>query len=122
MTDHKKPKNTYKECYVGKGKQNNFTHRLYLVGWIDLLGYGSMLRECNFDSTSTLAIDAANRLKIFNRTLFSNASPKFPIMQINDGAISWRELSLRTSSVTFDYLKRAINLFDSDLPRIILPT
>lgn len=100
-------------CYIGKGKQNHFSHRVYMVGWIDLLGYGSMLRECNFDSTSPLAKEAAKRLRIFNNCLSDKSEKFLPILQINDGAITWRELSFRTISVTFDYLKRVISLFET---------
>ena len=100
-------------CYIAKGKQNHFSHRVYLVGWIDLLGYGSMLRECNFDSTSPLAKEAAKRLRIFNNCLSDKSEKFLPILQINDGAITWRELSFRTISVTYDYLKRVISLFET---------
>jgi hypothetical protein len=100
-------------CYIAKGKQNHFKHVIYLVGWIDLLGYGSMLRDCKFDSSSGLAKDAVNRLEIFNNTLKSESHRQLPVLQINDGAVLWRELSFRTKSVTIDFLKRSIHLFES---------
>lgn len=40
---------------VGIGKQNHFRSSVFAVAWIDLLGYGSMLRECGFDPTSSQA-------------------------------------------------------------------
>ena len=40
---------------VGIGKQNHFRSAPYIVAWVDLLGYGSMLKECGFDPTSKSA-------------------------------------------------------------------
>ena len=99
-------------CYIAKGKQNHFKYSVYMVGWIDLLGYGSMLRECEFDPSAESAKSAINRLELFHSTLYAESDRLMPIMQINDGAVVWRELSLRTPSVTFDFLKRAIHLFE----------
>ena len=99
-------------CYIAKGRQNHFRHSVYLVGWIDLLGYGSMLRDCGFDPSAENAKSAINRLELFHSTLYEESDRLMPIMQINDGAVMWRELSLRTHSVTFDFLKRAIHLFE----------
>ncbi len=40
------------ENRVGIGKQNHFKSVPYIVAWIDLLGYDSMLKNCCFDPTS----------------------------------------------------------------------
>ena len=96
---------------VGIGKQNHFKNTPYIVAWIDLLGYGSMLKECGFDPTSKNAEEAVNRLKQFNSISLKHASLYFPILQINDGIAAWRELSLRTKSVAQDFLARSIEFF-----------
>lgn len=108
----KKNSGNIQGSYIAKGKQKHFKYSVYLVGWIDLLGYGSMLRECEFDPSAESAKSAINRLELFHSTLHEEADRLMPIMQINDGAVLWRELSLRTPSVTFDFLKRAIHLFE----------
>lgn len=110
---YKRNKNRTKvNCYIGKGKQKHFRHSVYLVGWIDLLGYGSMLRDCSFDPSSEAAKQAVNRLEVFHSVLCEESNRFMPVMQINDGAVVWRALSLRTASVTFDFLKRCIHLFE----------
>lgn len=98
--------------YIRKGKQNSFQYSVYLVGWIDLLGYGAMLRTCEFDPSAKSARSAIDRLEIFHNILAEEADRYMPVLQINDGAVVWRELSFRTPSVTFDFLKRVIQLYE----------
>jgi hypothetical protein len=80
------------------------------VAWMDLLGYGSMLREAKFDPTDSRAHIAVRRLNLFHETVASEAGRYLKVMSINDGAVSWRDLSLRGRSVTFDFMSRAIEL------------
>lgn len=96
---------------MGKGKQNHFKNTPYIVTWIDLLGYGSMLAECAYDPTSKQAEQAVKRLEEFNHVSLVYANPRFPILQMNDGIAAWRELSFRDKSVTQDFLRRSIEFF-----------
>ena len=96
---------------VGIGKQNHFRSSVFAVAWIDLLGYGSMLRECGFDPTSSQANAAVTRLEMFNEISLKHANLNFPILQINDGIAAWRELSFRTNSVTQDFICRSLEFF-----------
>ena len=98
---------------VGIGKQNHFKYVPYIVTCVDLLGYGSMLKNCRFVPTSADAEKAVERLEQFNNISLKHASPSFPILQMNDGIIAWRELSFRTKSVTQDFLARSIEFFYS---------
>ncbi|MBW8334816.1 MAG: hypothetical protein K0M40_22555 [Prolixibacteraceae bacterium] len=94
---------------TGKGKK-----RLYEVScvvWVDLLAYGSMLAEANFDPTDAISQKAVVRLMDFHKITSEHAHRYFPIHAINDGAVIFRDLSPRTKSVTFDFLTRAINLY-----------
>ena len=100
-----------KEKRVGIGKQNHFRSAVFAVAWIDLLGYGSMLRECNYDPTSSQAHEAIKRLEMFNEISLKHAHRNFPILQINDGIAAWRELSFRTNSVTQDFISRSLEFF-----------
>ena len=97
---------------IGKGKQNHFKKVPYIVAWIDLLGYGQMLRDCNYDPTSKKAAEAVHRLEVFHEISLKHSCPAFQFFQINDGIVAWRELSIRTSSVTEDFIKRSIEFFN----------
>ncbi len=109
----KREKSRYSGCYIKKGVQGSFSKNIYLVGWVDLLGYGSMLRECRFDITSKTAERAVKRIALFQSVLQEKADKRMPVLQLNDGAIIWRRPSFRTTSITFDFLKRSIDLFDT---------
>lgn len=99
------------ENRVGIGKQNHFRSAPYIVTWIDLLGYGSMLKKCGFDPTSESAEKAVKRLEEFNLISLKYSNLNFPLLQMNDGIATWRELSFRTKSVTQDFLGRSIEFF-----------
>ncbi|MGR9327455.1 hypothetical protein ACU8OT_29360 (plasmid) [Rhizobium leguminosarum] len=74
--------------------------------WIDLLGYGSMLREVGFDPTSEAARFAIERLDRFQAVIAAGASKLTTSLIVNDGAVIGRDLSPRSRSVTFDFLQR----------------
>ena len=96
---------------VAKGKQNSFRNDPYVVAWVDLLGYGSMLEACGYDPTSFQAHAAVDRLERFTQLSLKHTGSKFPILQMNDGMVAWRKLSLRTKSVTQDFLARSLSFF-----------
>ncbi len=97
---------------IGIGKQNHFKSVPYLVAWVDLLGYGSMLRDAGYDPTSKKAESAVKRIEQFNLISLKYAHRVFPLLQLNDGIAAWRELSFRTKSVTQDFISRAIEFFN----------
>ncbi len=117
---------------VAKGKQNSFRNDPYVVAWVDLLGYGSMLEGCEYDPTSSQARAAVERLERFTQLSLAHTHSKFPILQMNDGMVSWRKLSLRAKSVTQDFLARAFSYFyaltdiekeyDHPGPRMVIAT
>lgn len=80
------------------------------VAWLDLLGYGDMLREAAFDPSSPHAAAAVERLRQFHSTLYDTAFKFLPLFALNDGAAAFRDLSTRARSVTFDFLARSIEL------------
>lgn len=79
--------------------------------WIDLLGYGSMLREVNFNPDHPQAQEAVKRLKLFHNTLDAASGRSYNIQQINDGAVVTTDTSPRTRLVSFNFLRRSIELF-----------
>src|ERR1035437_5977283 len=81
------------------------------VAWMDLLGYGSMLRPVNFNPSHPDAHKAVGRLRIFQRTAASATTRDLRAMISNDGVAYVRELSPRTHTVTFDFLCRVLAAF-----------
>lgn len=81
------------------------------AAWIDLLGYGAMLQSAGFDVTSPATADAINRLSEFQRLIASKSCRYFPTFVMNDGAVAYRDLSPRTNTVTYDFIRRAYDLF-----------
>lgn len=80
------------------------------VVWMDLLGYGSMLRDAGFDPTEEIAQTAVERLNSFQDCVADHSSKLMPSVVMNDGAIIYRDLSPRSRSVTYDFLTSAWRL------------
>lgn len=83
------------------------------VAWMDLLGYGSMLKESYFDPFNPLSRKAINRLHRFHKIVSDKAERNFDIIGLNDGIAAFRDLSIRSSSVSFDFLKKSLELFQA---------
>ena len=94
---------------VGKGA--TFPFRTSAACWIDLLGYGGMIADAEFNPLHPRAKDALARLRRFHGIVASHSGRYFPRLVMNDGAVAYRDLSMRTRSVTHDFLVRAWNLF-----------
>jgi len=88
-----------------------FPFQVSVVCWVDLLGYGSMIAEAGFNPLHGKAIDAMKRLRTFHEIVASKSNRYFPTLVLNDAAVSHRDLSLRSRSVTFDFLCRCWALF-----------
>jgi hypothetical protein len=95
---------------TGLGTRRAF--EISAVAWLDLLGYGDMLRAANFDPSSSHAAAAVQRLRAFHGSLEQTAYKYLPVFALNDGAAAFRDLSTRARSVSFDFLARAIDLYD----------
>lgn len=80
------------------------------VAWMDLLGYGAMLRKVRFDPSSLEANLAVKRLEDFQASAAKVANRYQRGLIINDGAAYVRELSPRSSSVTYDFLNRCFGV------------
>lgn len=82
-----------------------------VVGWVDLLGYGSQIAQADFIPTHPQAEKAHRRLRAFHQIVAKHSRRNFPSLVTNDGAILYRDLSYRCNSVTYDFIRRAWNLF-----------
>jgi hypothetical protein len=94
-----------------KGK--NYSVEISGVAWLDLLGYGSMLRAVSFDPTHAEAHAAVHRLKRFQTTATSFACPQLQALIVNDGVAYVRQLSPRSNSVSYDFLSRVFEAFSA---------
>jgi hypothetical protein len=88
-----------------------FPFQVSVVCWVDLLGYGAMIAEAGFNPLHDKAIDAMKRLLAFHHIVASKSNRYLPMLVMNDAAVSYRDLSLRSRSVTFDFLCRCWDLF-----------
>ena len=116
----------YRECselgdsdVSKRGNGQKYTVEMSGVAWLDLLGYGAMLRKAKFDPTNPTALAAVARLKNFQRIAAAHATRNLRAMIINDGVAYVRELSPRGPYPTYEFLEevfdayRAVNELDS---------
>jgi hypothetical protein len=82
-----------------------------VVAWVDLLGYGAMIAAGKFNPLREEAIEANERLARFHALVATKSARYFPTLVMNDGAVAYRDLSLRSSSITYDFLQRSWDLF-----------
>jgi hypothetical protein len=95
------------------GKSVVFPFQIAVVCWIDLLGYGAMIAEADFNPLHPNAALALARLRRFHQIVAAHSARYFPTLVVNDGAAAYRDLSLRSRAPTHDFLMRAWKLFNS---------
>lgn len=93
-------------------KRASFPFQIAVACWIDLLGYGAMIAEADFNPLHPKASEAMQRLRRFHAIVASHSFRHFPTLVMNDGAAAYRDLSLRSRGPTYDFLMRAWNLFN----------
>jgi len=103
-------KNKNNNPLYAKGRR--YPIEISCVAWVDLLGYGKMLEIGKFDPSCEETVEAVTRLDYFHELLHKNTKRLFPIFIMNDGACLFRDLKPRTSSVTYDFIIKCINLFE----------
>ena len=109
-TKGNKPKG-YKGPVVGSA--NRFPFRTSVALWIDLLGYGSMISQAGFNPLHPAAKEALARVRRFHALVAEHSHRNFPTLVMNDGAVAYDDLSMRSSSKTYDFLFRAWNLYEA---------
>lgn len=95
-------------CKTAKGSKR--TVETSCVAWFDLLGYGSMLRKASFDPTHRSTVDAVERINKFQEVIEQSTCKYFLTLALNDGGAAHRDLSPRSRSVTYDFIRRAFKL------------
>jgi hypothetical protein len=80
------------------------------VAWFDLLGYGQMLREAAFDPTDETTQAAIERINNFHSIVEQKTCKFLMTLLLNDGGAAHRDLSPRSRSVTYDFIRRLYDL------------
>ena len=96
---------------VSQGQR--FPFQISIVAWGDLLGYVGKIAEAQFNPLDARAKNSIKRMRNFHRTVAEHSNRNFRSLVINDGVATFRDLSLRSSSVSHDFLMRSWKLFQS---------
>lgn len=91
-------------------KGQKFEFETSCAAWVDLLGYGAMLESVGFDPTSETARHAIERVRNFHSLITAASAKLYPTFVMNDGAVAYRDLSPRSREVTYDFIRRSIEL------------
>jgi hypothetical protein len=83
------------------------------VAWIDLLGYGAMLRPVRFNPSDASAQLAVHRLQEFHSIALQHVNRSLRALIVNDGIAFVREMSPRSRSVTFDFVAGVFDAFQA---------
>lgn len=94
-----------------KRKGVKFPFQVSICMWIDLLGYGSQISNAEFNPLHPDALSAIRRIKRFHETVAECSSRNFPTLVMNDGAVAYRDLSLRSNQNTYEFLRSSCDLF-----------
>ncbi len=71
------------------------------------------MSAARFNPLRSDARQALNRLRTFHAVVAEHSARHFPTLVMNDGAVAYRDLSLKSRSATHDFLTRAWNLFSA---------
>ncbi len=96
---------------VAQGQK--FPFQISIVAWGDLLGYGGKIAEAQFNPLDARAKNSIKRMREFHRIVAEHSNRNFRTLVINDGVAVFRDLSLRSSSVSHDFLMRSWELFEA---------
>jgi hypothetical protein len=96
---------------IRKGRRGRAS--VYIVAWVDLLGYGTQIGAAGLNPIHPDAIVAQERLRRFSDTIKAHSARFFPSIVINDGAVLYRHLSFRSSANTTEFLSKARALHGS---------
>jgi hypothetical protein len=98
---------------IAKAKAANLPFQVAAVCWVDLLGYGSMIAGAEFNPIDLKAKTPITRLRAFHRIVAEHSDRHYRTLVLNDGAAAYRDLSLRSSGITYDFLARSFTLFEA---------
>jgi len=77
---------------MGAGFTSEIKRIPTLAAWVDLLGYGALLREANVDLEGPRLLPALRRLQIFQASLRAYTDASAATLVVNDGAVCVRDI------------------------------
>lgn len=98
---------------VNRASAKSLPFQVSIACWIDLRGYGSSIAATDFNPMHRNSKVPLRRLRNFHKIVADHSHRRFPTLVINDGAVAYRDLSLRSSNVGFDFLCRSWRLFNA---------
>ena len=98
---------------ISRSRAGGLPFCISATAWVDLLGYGSMIGDAELNPIDPRAKAAVTRLRAFHRIVADHSGRYYKTLVINDGAVAYRDLSLRDNGVTHDFLQRSKQLFDA---------
>lgn len=96
---------------ISRNRAASLPFSISAAAWVDLLGYGAMIGEAGLNPVDPRAKVAVSRLRAFHRIVAEHSGRHFKTLVLNDGAVAYRDLSLRSNGVTHDFLQRSFALF-----------
>ncbi|GAA4717194.1 hypothetical protein GCM10023325_12300 [Sphingomonas lutea] len=72
-----------------------------------------MIADAELNPIDPRAKEAVTRLRTFHRIVADHSGRYYRTLVINDGAVAYRDLSLRDNGVTHDFLQRSQQLFEA---------
>jgi hypothetical protein len=95
---------------ISRARAAKLPFHVSIAAWIDLLGYGSMIGVSGMNPIDPSAEEAVRRLRMFQRIVAEHSHRHYRTLVLNDGAVAYRDLSLRSDGPTRDFLQRSIAL------------
>ena len=102
-----------KPATISRSRAGALPFCISATAWVDLLGYGSMIADAELNPIDPRAKAAVARLRIFHRIVAEHSGRYYKTLVINDGAVAYRDLSLRDNGVTHDFIQRSQQLFQA---------
>lgn len=98
---------------IRKGASGSLPFKVAIVSWIDLLAYGEMIAGVDYNPIAANAQRAINRLRAFHRIVAEHSRRDFRTLVLNDGAVVYRDLSLRGPGNTADFFCKSWQLYEA---------
>lgn len=98
---------------IARARAASLPFQVSIACWIDLRGYGESIAGANFNPMHEQAGPPLRRLRRFHEIVADHSHRRFPTLVINDGAVAFKDLSLRSRNVGFDFLCRSWKLFQA---------
>jgi len=102
-----------KQPLISRAKSSSLPFQVAAACWVDLLGYGEMIGAAELNPANPKAKEAIERLRIFHGVVAQHSGRYYRTLVLNDGAVAHRDLSLRGSSVTYDFFARSFRMFEA---------